>query len=602
MAEMEKEKQAKAKADKAKADADKAKAKAKAKDKSGDQKSKAPKKEQGSKEKEVKEKTATSKEAKEKEEKEKKADEKEEKAKTEAAKPKKYMPPHITLSRQMSIGFSDKLLGFVDVKLFSSRLLMLVELTALDDDITKVDDAISEHALSLWVALLLYRPSVMAYYYKALKDYNTQPRNNIFFNILFCRNPDGVNLRKLFATAVYQLCLNSNKSMKIPIQKNAPIIYTELSNTTKFFLKLLLDSIPTYQKSYGGRLECGEYFTVLNFILRGIFATTTKPDVVHISVAAPKPPSAPVSKSDTKADTKSDTKADTKSSTKPDTKSSKKEKEEKKKPHPPQQPPQPDPDDSDHDSQPSEQPPPAPPLIPDNETHLAVRTNKEFTQRVDCKTYEWLFKRLVKQLERHKSSERKQSSPTDKVLLGVVEMVTVLLAAHRPFRVFPGASKFISEIFHLFLFKIHKPKCNTTLSRAAAFALLVEFCRDCLKNLYQITNLLIKQRIDVEPMEGWEYNPKKHVKSACGYVGLQNQGSTCYMNSLLQQFFMSTRFRGSILLAKDEALDKKDSLLYQMQNMFGFLCASEKQAFDTSGFCFSYKDYQVMWWLCSIGV
>lgn len=29
----------------------------------------------------------------------------------------------------------------------------------------------------------------------------------------------------------------------------------------------------------------------------------------------------------------------------------------------------------------------------------------------------------------------------------------------------------------------------------------------------------------MEPLQGWEYNPKKHVKSMCGYVGLVNQGN-----------------------------------------------------------------------------
>jgi len=61
--------------------------------------------------------------------------------------------------------------------------------------------------------------------------------------------------------------------------------------------------------------------------------------------------------------------------------------------------------------------------------HTPQRMSTEFTQRVDAKEYGALFKKLVKQLRTHKSSERKQSAPTDKVLLGVLEMVTVLLRA-----------------------------------------------------------------------------------------------------------------------------------------------------------------------------
>jgi len=36
-------------------------------------------------------------------------------------------------------------------------------------------------------------------------------------------------------------------------------------------------------------------------------------------------------------------------------------------------------------------------------------------------------------------------------------------------------------------------------------------------------------------------------RSKYGYAGLQNQGATCYMNSLLQQLFLIPRFREGIL-------------------------------------------------------
>lgn len=32
-----------------------------------------------------------------------------------------------------------------------------------------------------------------------------------------------------------------------------------------------------------------------------------------------------------------------------------------------------------------------------------------------------------------------------------------------------------------------------------------------------------------------------------GFVGLKNQGATCYLNSLIQSFFMSPEFRNTIL-------------------------------------------------------
>jgi hypothetical protein len=77
--------------------------------------------------------------------------------------------------------------------------------------------------------------------------------------------------------------------------------------------------------------------------------------------------------------------------------------------------------------------------------------------------------------------------------------------------------------------------------------------------------------------------------SSSGYVGLRNLGSTCYMNSLLQQFYMVPEFRCGIIMADDPSEDKSDSLLYQLQTLFGFLTLSHKQAYDTSPFCRSYK-------------
>ena len=35
-------------------------------------------------------------------------------------------------------------------------------------------------------------------------------------------------------------------------------------------------------------------------------------------------------------------------------------------------------------------------------------------------------------------------------------------------------------------------------------------------------------------------------KSATGYVGLSNQGATCYLNSLIQTLFMTPEFRNAL--------------------------------------------------------
>jgi len=35
-----------------------------------------------------------------------------------------------------------------------------------------------------------------------------------------------------------------------------------------------------------------------------------------------------------------------------------------------------------------------------------------------------------------------------------------------------------------------------------------------------------------QPILGWGNRPEKDVRSATGYMGLRNMGSTCYMNRL----------------------------------------------------------------------
>jgi len=57
-------------------------------------------------------------------------------------------------------------------------------------------------------------------------------------------------------------------------------------------------------------------------------------------------------------------------------------------------------------------------------------------------------------------------------------------------------------------------------------------------------------------------------------VGLTNLGATCYINSLLQQFFMMPDLRSKILSLPPNLTSDSDGLLYQLQLLFAYLQVS----------------------------
>ena len=95
-------------------------------------------------------------------------------------------------------------------------------------------------------------------------------------------------------------------------------------------------------------------------------------------------------------------------------------------------------------------------------------------------------------------------------------------------------------------------------------------------------------------------NINDHIKAlkVFGHVGLKNLGSTCYMNSILQQLYMVPAFRYAIMGANDKDSinpvlkfgEKDDNLLHQLQVIFSYLNLSDKQFYEPTYFCHSFKD------------
>ena len=92
------------------------------------------------------------------------------------------------------------------------------------------------------------------------------------------------------------------------------------------------------------------------------------------------------------------------------------------------------------------------------------------------------------------------------------------------------------------------------------------------------------------------YDPYTNSRSSSSHIGLKNLSSICYMNSVLQQFFMIPLFRYSILslpIPPELKVEKEDNddLLYQLIRMFYYLNYSDKGDYNPKNFVFSFKDY-----------
>ncbi|KAL3876817.1 hypothetical protein ACJMK2_034611, partial [Sinanodonta woodiana] len=78
--------------------------------------------------------------------------------------------------------------------------------------------------------------------------------------------------------------------------------------------------------------------------------------------------------------------------------------------------------------------------------------------------------------------------------------------------------------------------------------------------------------VKADAPHGVSWDSKKHT----GFVGLKNQGATCYMNSLLQTLFFTNKLRKAVYLMPTESDDPAKSVPLALQRVFFELQFSDK--------------------------
>eukprot|EP01018_Ginkgo_biloba_P002353 Gb_35991 [translate_table: standard] len=142
--------------------------------------------------------------------------------------------------------------------------------------------------------------------------------------------------------------------------------------------------------------------------------------------------------------------------------------------------------------------------------------------------------------------------------------------------------------------RVLQSKCGTRGSRDKAFQLLVCLSTHCIENLHELVELLIKIHFTDELVD-WEQPSSYGQKTVGGYVGLKNGGATCYMNSVFQQLFMQPEVRKTVLgCIECSEVEKKNSVFFQIQAMFGALLGSSMDHYTPQGFWGAFRDYDGM--------
>ena len=249
-----------------------------------------------------------------------------------------------------------------------------------------------------------------------------------------------------------------------------------------------------------------------------------------------------------------------------------------------------------------------------------TKTNSKYLTDINC-----LINLFVQKLLTHKSQEAFHSLNSDGSLVGILKVLFVISMGDSNQKKRLSEGQLLFYLYRKCLFpemfdsesniEVTNNKlavCQTKESRSYAYNIIYTLCESNTEIFCRFVSVLSQpirkesltdgininspnRKVPKRKSIRWEYDPGELVKEPDAYVGLCNQGGTCYMNSFLQQLYHVKPFANGILnigSSRQSPTNKEyEDVLFQLQVMFGHLRLSQKRYFDTLPFCRSFIDY-----------
>ena len=142
-------------------------------------------------------------------------------------------------------------------------------------------------------------------------------------------------------------------------------------------------------------------------------------------------------------------------------------------------------------------------------------------------------------------------------------------------------------------------KCISDSSQEIIYKTMNTLCKEDGKLTKKIIDILSQYHLSGfwkdKHSSNWKINLSKDEKGH--FVGLKNMGCTCYMNSILQQFFMIKELRETILGFEPDIeqykTNREKCSFYQIKKLFASLKYYESQFYNPKTFCANF-DGQVL--------